>query len=245
MDPEQPPRRYVFSMDKWTPKTIPARRFAQYVDRLATLLGTYAAVHFDKITKGSARPAFNIDANGAKAVYERVKAANDGGNTELMAIRKEVNKMLQDDGNTGYLQADPGPKIIIFPGRKTPISEEVVVLEAGSIDGMVMRVGGRDSSVPLSIETSDGIYHKCTVTRALAKQLAPYLFDGEVRLFGSGRWQRNQDGEWKLLAFDVKNFDRLQDDKFSEFIADMRNVTGSGWNEMVDPQALLRQIREG
>jgi hypothetical protein len=148
MDPEQPPLGYVFSMDRWTPKSIPARRLAQYVDKLSTLFGNHSAVHFAKITKGSARPAFTIEPQVAALVYDRVRAANDSDNSEPTNVRRELNKMLQDDGNTGYLETDAGEKIIIFPGRKTPISEEVVVHEAGSLEGTVMRVGGRGRYCP-------------------------------------------------------------------------------------------------
>ena len=69
------PTAYEFVMDRFTPDTIPMKRLAQYLDKLSDLLGCKEEhIHFKKITKGSARPAWNVDEVVADVVAHNLQA---------------------------------------------------------------------------------------------------------------------------------------------------------------------------
>jgi hypothetical protein len=240
----QAPTTYVFSMDRWLPATLPAKRLAQYIERLAALFGEQDSVHFVKIKKGSAQPTLAVAAVAADSVWNRLQAANDGSLPEAVAIRQDLNRMLIEDDCTGYLRVEGGPKVIVFQGRKTPISEEVAIHETGDLEGMVIRVGGRDASVPVSLDAGAGVYHKCTASRAVAKRLANHLFEGEVRVSGKGKWLRGTDGVWILQSFDISDFEPLDRASLSAFVSEMRLVEGSEWNTLPNPQSEFEKLRE-
>lgn len=244
MDTLRPPEAYQFVMDKWLPTTIPMKRLAQYLDKMASLLGSPERVHFVKITEGSARPAFNVEAIAAFEVNQRLAASRDGQSAEGAKLCKDINRMLMEDGCTGYLRALNGPKVIEFLGRKTPISQEVTVHEAGELEGQIIRVGGKDASVPVTLLGADGIYHRCFTSRVIAKDLARLLFGGTVRVEGKGKWRRDGEGKWNLDEFQIMDYTELDDINFENFVKDMRAVPGSAWNEMEYPQEEFRRLRE-
>lgn len=243
-----PPTAYLFRMDCWEPETLPAKRFAEYVLKLAELFGNEEHVHFDKIKPGSARQYLKVDQPAAERVYMRLV----GGNTvlpdqEVASVRRDINRMLIEDGGVGYVKAEPGARIIEFPGRKTPIAEEVTIHEAGLLEGSVVRVGGRgriDRVVPITLFGS-GEYYPCRASKELAKKLAAKLFEGEVRVSGNGKWIRDAEGVWRLQLFDIKDFSEIQGaQSIVDFVTDMRAIEGSGWNKVADAQAELRKLRE-
>lgn len=225
------------------PTTIPMKRLAQYLDKLSALAGCPQHVHFKKITKGSARPEWNVDEIAAADVAGNIRAAEDCSSPEGVKIRKEINRMLMDDGQVAYLRVVGGPKVMVFTGRNTPITQEVTVHEVGELEGIVIRVGGRDPSVPVHLQGPDGEYYRCNTTRAIAKQLAPLLFDNQIRVSGKGKWRRSAEGIWSLEDFQIASFVPLDDSPLAEFLEGMRAVPGSGWNEMPDPQAELKRMR--
>lgn len=236
------PTAYMFVMDRWTPDTIPMRRLAQYLDKLSGLLGCQDSVHFKKITKGSARPAWNVDAVAAAEVASNLQAADSGASADGVRLCRDINRMLMDDGQAAYLRVMNGPKVMQFAGRNTPIAQEVVVHEAGELEGVVIRVGGRDASVPVQLLGADDHY-RCNTTRAIAKQLAPLLFDKQVRVSGKGKWRRNVDSVWILEEFQITDFVALDNSSTADFLNEMRAIPGSGWNDMPDPQVELKRFR--
>ena len=232
-------------MDCWTPETLPAKRLAQYLERLAALLGEPEGVHFVKLRPGSTKQYLKVDSAFASTVYARLTGQGGADLGETTAITRDINKMLMDDQGVGYLKAEPGRRIINFPGRKTPITEEIAVHEAGELEGTVIRVGGRsDRAIPVTLDNGTGEYFHCSATKETAKQMAAYLFEGEVRVSGSGKWTRGSDGVWRLQTFDIKDFVRLDEESLSAVVSDMRRVEGSGWNAAPDAQAELRKLRE-
>lgn len=244
MDVPKAPTAYQFVMDKWLPTTIPVKRLAQYLDKLSLLFGNTDSVHFVKITAGSARPLFEVEEVAALDVAHRLMAANDDKSSDGARLCKDINRMLMEDGCIGYLRVHHGQRVIEFQGRKTPISQEVTVHEPGELEGQVIRVGGKDATVPVHLMGIEGEYYKCQASRTIAKQLAHLLFGDQVRASGKGKWRRNAEGMWNLEEFHIAEFVQLDDVPLAGFVKDMRAIPGSAWNEMEDPQAELKRLRE-
>jgi hypothetical protein len=236
---------YDFRIDAWKPGTLPMARLADYLAKLAVLFGNKEHVHLIKVRKGSAVPEIVVDEFAVPKVNARLRLVDAPDAPEdIGRANRDINRMLRDDNATGTLRFKGGAKILEFPGRKTPLAEEAVVYEFGELDGVVIRVGGKDETVPVMLEGVDGgLYHRCNANRETARKLAGYLFGQAIRVVGRGKWRRTQEGTWEPDAFDIKDFEPLDETPLKEVIDAMRAIKGSGWNEMVDPQVEFKRLR--
>lgn len=236
--------KYDFALDNWSPTTLPMSRLCQYLDKLASLFGSKEHVHFDRVRKGSAIPQISVDRSANEDVLSRVAfLGNPNAPRDIQALQRDINLMLQADNCVGTLRVKGGAMIYQFPGRKTPITEEVIVHEYGELDGELIRVGGKDESVPVWIKSVDGTVFKCTAKKQLARELAPLIFSDHIRVNGNGKWRRGVDGAWSIDEFEIKSWEPIQDEDIEAMIAELRATPGSKWNEMADPHAELAKLR--
>lgn len=236
--------RYDFRIDAWTPDTLPMARLAEYLLTLATLFGYKEYVHFIQVRKGSAVPEIDVDREAAPKVGARLKLVGaPDAPPELRRAQREINDMLRDDNASATLRRKRGAIVIEFPGCKTPLAQEAVVHEQSELDGVVIRVGGRDESVPVWLEGENRTVYKCNATRDIARELGGLLFGAPIRVAGRGRWRRRADRVWELEAFDIKSYEPLEPIALADSIESLRTVEGSNWNAMPDPQQALRKLR--
>lgn len=235
---------YDFRIDAWAPETLPMARLAQYLGHLATLFGSKDSVHFLKVLKGSAVPVISVDQTAKPKVDARLRlVGKDDAPEDFIRAHHAINELLREDRATAYLRARGGPKIIEFKGTKTPLAEEVVLFEQGELDGVVIRVGGKDDSVPVYLEGEAGQFYRCNSKRDIAKQLAGHIFGDPVRISGRGKWHRSADGNWELDVFDIQSFQILDATPLNQVITDLRLVEGSAWNSFDNPQDELKKLR--
>lgn len=235
---------YDFRIDAWKPETLPMARLAEYLAKLAVLFGNKEHVHFSKVRKGSAIPEIYVDEHAVPKVNARLRLVGAAeAPDDIGQANREINRMLRSDNAIATLKFKGGAKILDFPGRKTPLAEEAIVHQLGELDGVVIRVGGKDKSVPLHLQGENGVYYTCNTSRDIARQLATYLFGQTVRVAGRGKWRRTQDGLWELEDFDVKSFELLDDANLEDVLADMLKVEDSDWNLQDNPQLKLKTLR--
>lgn len=238
------PTIYDFVLDKWTPETLPMARFCQYLEQLVLLFGNKEAVHFNTLRKGSAIQQISVDAVALTQVQTRLDLLGQAdAPDDLKKVQRAINRMLQEDDCSGTLKLKGGARVHQFPGRKMPLAEEVVVHEAGQLDGEVIRVGGRDDSVPVWLKAGNGVIHKCTANKSLARELAQLLFGPVIRVSGNAKWRRNADQIWQLEEFMIKTVEPLDQYDLLSVVAQLRAVPGSDWNSMQNPQQVLRALR--
>ena len=137
-----------------------------------------------------------------------------------------------------------GKEILFFPGPERgqpptfgPFRQD------GVLDGTLIRVGGRDETVPVHLREGD-VIHNCNATREMARRLAPRLFSGTIRVIGNGRWKRTEEGQWVLLRFDIKDFEILDDRPLPEVVQQLREVQGSGWRHIDNPLEEIQRLRK-
>ncbi|MBI5918725.1 MAG: MFS transporter [Nitrosomonadales bacterium] len=235
---------YDFRIDSWKPETLPMMRLAEYLSKLSAMFGYKEHVHFLKVRKGSAIPEIIVDYEVAPKVEARLRlVGTPEAPQELERANYEVNRMLRVDNASATLRIKRGASVLIFPGKKTPLVDEVIVHERGDLDGIVIRVGGKDDSVPVWIEGESKAVYKCQTNRELARQLATHLFDRPVRVSGNGQWCRTPERKWELEDFKINSFEVLDDSPLAEILNELRQLEGNLWNEMDDPQAELRKLR--
>jgi hypothetical protein len=217
-------------------------RLAEYMTRLATMLGETTSVHFVKLKRGSTRLIHRVQREAVPKVRERAAAVRRGeAPRDALRAYDTVNKMLREDNGVGALKEAPETKheavIIPFPGRETS-EEKFSIQQRGTLDGMLVRVGGTQKWVPVLIEANGEAVAGCWADRSMAKKLAKHLFE-PVRLVGNGKWERGADGKWALKEFVVEAFETLSDEPLSDALNRIRAINAFN-DTTLDEIELLR-----
>lgn len=236
---------YIFRIaDSYTPRDMPMARLAEYMAEYAKLLGEPGNVHFLTLVDASVGLAATVDHVAAPKVDERVLAAGRGGGPEdaLRAIIR-LDEMLAADNAVGELLRD-GAKIIPFQGRNRPrpITYGPITQE-GSVEGEIVRIGGTDDTIHVTLRDAAVIYSGCVTNKAVARRMAQHILGPIVRAHGVGKWVRHPDGAWELKSFRIRDFDVLEETSLTEAVAKLRAVAGNEWANVRSPVATILHER--
>lgn len=239
---------YRFHIEgSYTPATIPMARLAEYVTALGQLLGEKANVHFGGVAAGSVVLCAVVDAPAAPKVRARLVGLGDErGDGDARRAFTALDDMLRKDNATGRLAGQQAGVVIDFPGRTR--AEPVVYgpfRQDGTLEGQVIRVGGKDATVPIHLRDGETIHTGLNANIDVAQRIARHLYGAPVRVHGVGTWVRHADGAWELKAFRVNEFEVLDDAPLTDVVARLRAVRGSGWSEVPDPVRELLEDRDG
>jgi hypothetical protein len=146
--------------------------------------------------------------------------------------------MLREDNGSAIWRAEAtAEEAIVFPGKND--AEEAVsgISQRGHLDGEVVRIGGLRDVVPVMLRREQEELSGCWAKRTVAKELARRLFE-PVRLYGTGRWNRNDEGKWKLDIFRVESFAPLREATLSQALGEIRAIPldwdGNSFDELAD-----------
>lgn len=232
---------YRLVIDAYIPEKIPMARLAEYMKHLADMLGEPAAVHFARLEAGSTVLVSKVEREAIPKVKQRVIAIRRReGPSEGMRAYRAINRLLREDDGIGLLKEGRAEATIIrFPGREEAEETFPAVRQYGSVDGVVVRIGGKDQTVHVTLESEGEQIVGCYTTRLIAMELRHKLFE-PVRLFGRGRWTRDNDGRWSLLDFKVESFEALPDIPLSAALSELRSVKAEWGPEAVSELATIR-----
>ena len=219
-------------------------RLAEYMAHFARFLGEEEHVHFVSVEPGSAVLVARAEAQAAVNVRRRLLEFRNGhGDPDARKAFAELDHMLAVDNAIGQLFDSKGGEIIAFPGRTRPKPLEFGPFrEDAVLEGIVIRVGGKDDTVPVWLKDGENIY-KCTASVAVSKQLSQHYRGSLLRVRGSGRWMREANGEWRMVAFDIKDIEVLDEMPLVQVVKQLQRVEGADWGE--DPAAELMKLRNG
>ena len=242
-------RRYRFVIDEaFTPDTLPMWRLAQYMADVATLLGEPAQVHFVSVEGGSAVLVQDVEHEAYPKVRQRVEAVNrDDGPPEAARAYELLNRRLAEDNASGRLLEDGDPdrsdsQVLLFPGARQEAELEYgPVVQASTLQGVVIRVGGENDPVPVHLQDVD-VVHNCHAKRVVAKELARHIFGRTLRVSGNGRWSRDAGGQWSMRRFLISEFTELEDEPLRSVVTDLREATGAA-QEPAHALQTLRTLR--
>ena len=237
---------YRFIIDAYSPDTIPMARLAEYMAELARLLGRPEHVHFTRLEAGSTVVVQSVEPDAVPEVTARLRALEHGNpHGDVARAFKTLNGYLADDDATGRLQEGTGASanVIPFPGMEASAPATFGALtEPGMLDGILIRIGGKEDTVPVHLRDGDTI-HICSAPRDMARKLAVHLYGPPLRVHGTGRWERAAAGRWTMKRFNIESFEELDDAPLEEIVQRLRDVEGSGWKTIEDPIAVLRNLR--
>ncbi len=245
------PYEFRFKIDDLTLDTIPMKRLLEYLNELATLLGDSKHVHLTRVENGSVEAVIRTEATLVPKIEQRVRAAaqrngvKPTGPPEAIRAFRAITGMLQRDNTGAVFIFEAGAEIIRFPSTKR---EQAPVFgpfnQEGSLDGVVVRLGGINDPVPVHLESDSGSY-QCVASRVVARELAKHIFETPLRVYGDGRWLRSADGEWTLENFTIRDFHPLIDEPLTSVIAKLRAVPGNEWATLENPLSEMDRIRNG
>lgn len=223
---------YRLRIDVFSVDSLPMARLAEYMSHLARLLGEQERVHFARLEQGSAVLVSSIEGPAAQKVGERLQKVREGdGPKDAMQAYAALDTLLAKDSAVATLTGEGGAEIIAFPGRTRPKPMRYGPFrEYGSLDGTVIRIGGRDDTIPVLMKDAEGAEFPCQTTVEMSKQLAAHYRGATVRVHGNGRWVREEDGSWTLQGFDIDRFEVLDDSPLMDVVAKLRAVQGGEWS---------------
>jgi hypothetical protein len=225
--------QYRLKIDAFSLDSLPMARLAEYMAELATLLGERERVHFSHLEPGSAVLVSNIEPVAFPKVEERVSQVSRGdGPKDAMQAYKNIDTLLAKDNAVAVLIAPSQSNVIEFPGRMRPKPVRYGPFrEVGTLDGRIIRIGGRDETIPVWLKSGEVEYHCNVRGEDVARRLAPYYLNGVIRVHGNGKWVREENGIWKLEQFDISEFEVLDDSPMEDVVNQLRAVEGGTWHE--------------
>lgn len=242
------PNVYTLRIVGSHPSKLTLERMAVYLAELAKLMGEKEKVHFDKLSTGSAALKAWAEDEAAGRVSKRLSLAasrSDLAAKDALNALDRINELLIQDGTRGELKNPSGAVIYPFPGGKKPApAKELVIEQESTITGQVIKIGGRDDTIPVLVKDNDGREYNCTIMGAqLAKEISAYYLGEQIELTGKGKWKRTCAGQWELLQLNVKSWSPLDGD-WDEAYASMEAL-GLGWTDVPDIERYLSGLRKG
>lgn len=241
--------RYNFSfrMDALTPEKLPMGRLAKYMANLSQLLGAKKYVHAVGIEDGSVKLAIKIDELYTERAIQRVLDVGQGeGSRQAVSAFEKINEHLYEDGSEGQLSDSNGAKILYFPGHYRPVQVGIGPFEQeDSLDGIIISVGEKTTraKIPVWLQSGDDKI-LCFTKLDVAKKLARYLFERELRIFGTAKRFRDTEGRWRFSRFIITDFTPLNTTPLTTLVEQLRSIPGNGWEKLKDPWRELQRERE-
>lgn len=217
-------------------KTLSLDDFADLAKRLADLLGEQESVHFGALRDGSARIMAKVEESVRQDVALQLAKMRHG---DVPVKITKLNDYLGSKGWRGELKNAEGSVIIAFPGTPQKKPEQVqTVYQSDSLIGQVIKIGGRDDTVPMTLKTPNGTFVDVNVKgRDEARRLAQHLFGADIKINGNATWIRDEEGQWTCSAMEVLSFEETDSTTLVDLFEDLRRVPNNHWHQLEDPIA--------
>ena len=237
---------FRFLIPGYTPETIPLPRLLDYLAQIAAVVGEELSqeMHLVRVVKSSAKPVFKMDSFAAAKAREQAAVVRTGyGTAKQRTAYEQVREMVRVDGRgkPAKLIDRTGVILSFEPAVKSEAEIIATVRQHTVFDGKLVRIGGAREDSTVLMETLSGeIQPRFTAARAVAKRMAPSLYD-PIRVIGPGVWQRHREGNWTLANMRIQDYEPLADDDFASVLQKLREARVD-WPDNADEQ--LRAERE-
>ncbi|HEV2388346.1 MAG TPA: hypothetical protein VGS20_13950 [Candidatus Acidoferrales bacterium] len=234
-----------FNIKDATPHTLPMARLAEYLKKLATVLGSEDRVHFLRMEEGSAPALIEIDEEIQPVVVSRTKNAERGqGPREAVEAYESLRDALREDGHTADLESEEGEVVTEFlPPAVVRTETFGPFWQEGTLDGLLTRIEGVDQTIHVTL-IFEGARCIAETNREIGMQLGPRFYK-LIRAFGKGKWFRNTEGKWELRKFIIRGFEEVDDVSLPDIVARLRAIPDNDLAKLDDPIGEMLKIRRG
>ncbi|MBW5416082.1 MULTISPECIES: hypothetical protein [unclassified Pseudomonas] len=242
------PHTYTFRIIGSSPNRLPLDRLALYLAELAKLMGENEHIHFDRVVKGSAALRVWAEPEVAPAVSKRISLAiakSTKAPKEAIYALDHINKLLIHDGKKAELKSPDDTVLYPFHGgKKIKAIKDIIVDDESTVTGRVIKIGGKDDTIPMLLIDSDGVEYHCTIRgEELARDIGLHYLGDPIAVSGKAKWRRSFDGKWTLDQLLVKSWTTLSND-WDDAFAKMTQLA-TGWREVPDIEEHCAEIRKG
>lgn len=234
----------TFSIDALTPETLSLERLAEYLKELAALYGSKDFVHFRQVAPGSALLEAFVEPDGVPKVADQLERLRKGSaNKEAVKAFKNLNNLLRDDNAIGKIYGLDRSNILEFPGREIEAPHIVRISQQTTVDGVVIKIGGVDETIPVTLRDQEGNLIRCEVRgSALAKEIGRHYLEDPIRVHGIGKWQRDENG-WSLEQLNIQAWSALDTRSASDVLFEMARAGDNQWKLIDDSMGEWRKMR--
>lgn len=242
------PNTYTLRIRGSHPSKLPLDRLALYLTEMARLLGDNEHVHLDRVGVGSAALQVWVETEVAADVAQRVSLAvrdSDEAESDALKALSMIDELLAQDGRSAELKDPDGVIIRPFTGRRqTAPAKDMLIDQESTVTGQVIKIGGRDDTIPLLLRDADGHEYRCTVKGTdLAREISAHYLGDPIEVAGKAKWRRSQDGVWTLENLLVTSWNEISTDW--EAAHALMTQLASGWSEVADIEGRCAEIRKG
>jgi hypothetical protein len=231
---------YVRGTDR---ERLPLEELGELLKKMSDVLGSPDHVRFGALRKGSARILANVREQAVEEVRLRLLQAKlPEGPQAAKAAR--MNAYFAEKGWSGELRSRDGALRVVFAGaaNQPVFVERRVVKQQDTVVGKIIKIGGRDETVPMTLQTPAGEFVDVNVKgRALARELAPHLFGADLQFSGEATWVRDERGNWSCEDMLVTSSEAADGTPLAELFDKLADLPNNGWHRIEDPVEALRR----
>ena len=236
--------------DAYPHDRFPMKRLSEYLKEITELFGEEEHVYFTRLEEGSTILVARTEPAFAPMVGDNLQAIVRGDAPyHRIAAFHTVNRMLREDHSDGYIIDPDERKVIEFPGIKKDAEPEPEVepvfgpvSQYEKFDGVPVWVGGEKELKRVALKERGGRVRRIDADASLASKIAVHLWTDTVRVEGTAKWLRQENGKWTMKQFRASEFSVLPDISLDEDIAVLRAFPAK-WKEREDPLGDLDIIR--
>jgi hypothetical protein len=237
-------KKLVFKINEPAPHEISMMRLLEYLTELATMLGNRNDVHFLKVQEGSTEAVMEVREEVVPEVESRVQEIVRGdGPIEGRQAFRNFSSLLAKDGFTAGLLTEQGNTITEFLRPREENRVYGPFEQHGSLDGILLKVGGKDATVPVQVLV-DGKIEYCNTDIETARKMGR-LLQKPIRVYGDATWLRIKAGKWELDGFYIDTFEELDSASLLDVVERLRAIPNNDLNSLEDPLGEMRKIRHG
>jgi hypothetical protein len=241
-----PKKEIRFHIEGTTPQKLPMARLAEYLSELSRLLGSPDHVHFLRVETGSAPCVIEVDQEYEQKVLDRAKnAASRRGPRDAVKASESLRALLKKDKCWAELKRENGEIEASYPLLREKNYETFGPFwQEGTIEGIVVRLGGIDETLPVHL-VYEGRTYICNASREVVRALGPHIWGEPIRAYGRGKWYRNEQEIWEMQFFDIYRWEPLEPSTLSDSVKRLRAIPDNDLTSLPDPLSTMQRIRGG
>jgi hypothetical protein len=227
---------------------LPLEDIGAYLSDFADLIGRDSEPRYQGIKRGSLTLLARVPMDREIDVKTRGFLLRTGDAPEdAVRARERISKRLGANKARRATVLDSSNSRVVEIPVERPSAELVSIPSferSGFLQGRIIRIGGKQETVPVELQDTDGHVYQCRAKREIARRLAKEMFDRTVRVHGRGRWTRDSGGTWYVDNFQISSFDLLDDEPLIEVINEIRKIPAP-WRDAEDSDREIDRLRSG